>query len=135
MLKTIKTKESYQKSIKRVEDLIDIDPPDDSPEADELEVLSILIEDYERRRFIFDKPDPISAIKFIMDQNNLKQKDLVEIFGTKSRVSEVLTGKRQLNLKMITSLHNAFGIPYEILIGDKSSSKSHKMTMQSQAIN
>ena len=90
---------------------------DGSEEGDEAEVLMLIIEDYEEKYYSIGNPDPIEAIKFIMEQKDLKQKDLVEILGYRSRVSEVLSGKRKLSLEMIRKLHEKLNISYETLMG------------------
>jgi HTH-type transcriptional regulator / antitoxin HigA len=116
MIKAIKTEEQYYNSLERLEKIFHA--PVDSREGDEAEVLSILIEKYEDEHFPIDPPDPIEAIKFRMEQMGMTQKDLSDIIGYKSRVSEILNKKRKLNLKMIRNLHNKLKIPYESLISD-----------------
>ena len=92
-----------------------------SREADEIELLSILVEKYEREQYRLMAPDPIEAIKFRMDQMNLKQKDIAPLFGGITRVSEVLHKKRPLSMKMIILLNRYLGIPLEsLLAGNKS---------------
>jgi len=88
--------------------------------AAEIEILSLLVEKYEQERHYMDAPDPIESIKFRMEQMNLKQQDVAPLFGGKTRVSEVLNGKRALTLKMITLLNRYLGIPLEsLIIGNK----------------
>lgn len=87
-------------------------------EAAETEILAILIEVYEKENYPISRLDPIDAIKFRMDQQGLKQKDLEFCIGAKSRVSEVLNRKRSLSLRMIKRLHKKLKIPYESLIGE-----------------
>ena len=115
-LKVIKTEEDYDAAINELEQLIDLHPATGTSEASQLEVLSILIEKYETQNFSFDIPDPISAIKFVMDQRNLKRDDLIPYLGSRSRVSEVLSGKRELSKKMMRELHKELGIPAKILL-------------------
>lgn len=92
----------------------------DSPQGEELELLSLLVENYEQVYFPLDAPNPIEAIKFRMEQMNLKQSDIAPLFGGKTRVSEVLHGKRTLTLKMITLLNRYLGIPLEsMVVGNK----------------
>ncbi len=88
-----------------------------TPEGDQLEVLSILVEQYERENFPVDPPDPIDAILFRMEQGGLSRKDLEPILGGRSHVSEILSGKRQLTVEMIRQLHRRFGIPLVSLMG------------------
>jgi HTH-type transcriptional regulator / antitoxin HigA len=97
--KVIKTKSEYTTALARVEKLMDA--KSGSSQGDELEILSLLIHDYEERVFPIDKPDPVAAIRFRMAQQGLTNKDLVPFLGSPSRVSEVLSGRRSLSLKMI----------------------------------
>lgn len=115
-IKVIKTEEDYQKALKRLE--VIFDAPIDSTEGDEAEILSILIEKYEDEHYPIGPPDPIEAIKFRMEQMDMKKSDLAEIIGYKSRVSEIFSKKRKLTLEMIRQLHDKLKIPYETLIAD-----------------
>jgi HTH-type transcriptional regulator/antitoxin HigA len=116
ILKILKTAEEYEAALNRLEAIFDSKKGDDT--ADELELLSLLIENYENQHFVVDLPDPIEAIKFRMDQLGYKQKDLAKALGQKSRVSEVLNKKRKLSIEMIRKLHETLGIPSEVLIRD-----------------
>lgn len=113
-IKPINDEKSYQHSLDRLELIFDATKGTD--EGDELEILSILIDKYENENFPIGMPDPIEAIKFRMEQMNLKQGDIAPLFGGKTRVSEVLHGKRSLTLKMITLLNRYLGIPLESLV-------------------
>ena len=113
-LKVIKTDKEYQRALKRLEEIFDARKG--SRFGDELELLSLLIDNYEKEKFPIDLPDPIEAIKFRMEQLGYKQKDLAEAIGLKSRVSEILNRKRKLTLDMIRKLHEVLGIPTEVLI-------------------
>jgi HTH-type transcriptional regulator/antitoxin HigA len=110
----IRNEKDYQKTLKRLEKLFDAKKG--SKEGDELEVLSILIDNYENDKFPIGMPDPIEAIKFRMEQMGMKQKDLAEVIGFKSRVSEILNRKRKLTLEMIRKLNETLRIPTEVLI-------------------
>lgn len=112
----IKTDEDYQKALKRLEEIFEA--PNETPEGDEAEVLSILIEKYEDEHFPIDPPDPIEAIKFRMEQLDMTNRDLAKIIGYKSRVSEIFNRKRKLTLPMIRKLHDELKIPYEALLSD-----------------
>ncbi len=117
--KILKTEEEYNEACERVYLLINstenaIEP--NSPIGEEMELLSLLIEKYEQENYQMEAPSPIEAIKFRMEQMNLKQADVAPIFGGKTRVSEVLNGRRTLTLKMITLLNRYLGIPLESLI-------------------
>src|SRR5688572_12596441 len=102
-IKLIKTEADYDQALERLEAIFDAGPG--TEEGDELEVLSFLIEAYEKEHFPIEAPDPIEAIKFRMEQLGIKQKDLAEVLGFKSRVSEILNRKRKLTLEMIRKLH------------------------------
>ena len=106
ILRVIKNKTEYKKALRAYESLFDV--PDGSEEADTRDVLSLLIEKYEDKHYPMLLPDPIEAIKFRMEQEGLTQKDLVPFIGSKSKVSEVLTGKKELTLKMIRALNRGF---------------------------
>ena len=113
-IKAIKTEADYNQALMRLEKIFHA--PTDSEEGDEAEILSILIEKYEDDHFPIEAPDPIEAIKFRMEQMGMDNKDLAEIIGYKSRVSEIFSRKRKLTLKMIRNLHEKLKIPYESLI-------------------
>jgi len=117
--KILKTEQEYNQASERIYSLINsmdtaIEP--DSPKGEEIELLSLLVEKYETDHHRLEAPDPIEAIKFRMEQMQLKQTDIAPLFGGKTRVSEVLHRKRPLTLKMITLLNRYLGIPLESLI-------------------
>ena len=112
--KIIKSEEDYNIALKRIEEIFDAKPG--TPEFDEMELLVKLVEIYEDEKYPISAPDPISAIKFRMEQQGLKNKDLIPYIGSKSKVSEVLSGKRALSLNMIRKLNEGLGIPAEVLI-------------------
>jgi len=117
--KILKTEKEYDEACDRIYSLINsqdeaIEP--DSPEGEEIELLSLLVEKYEMEHHLLGAPDPVEAIKFRMEQMNLRQADIAPLFGGKTRVSEVLHRKRPLTLKMITLLNRYLGIPLESLI-------------------
>ena len=112
--KIIKSEEDYNIALNRIEEIFDAKPG--SPEFDEMELLVKLVEIYEDEKYPISAPDPISASKFRMEQQGLKSKDLIPYIGSKSKVSEVLSGKRALSLNMIRKLNEGLGIPAEVLI-------------------
>ncbi|MBL3588950.1 MAG: ImmA/IrrE family metallo-endopeptidase [gamma proteobacterium endosymbiont of Lamellibrachia anaximandri] len=115
-IKVIKSEQGHEQALARLMSLMDADPAPGSREGDELDVLAFLIERYEQEQFPMDTPDPIEAIKFRMEQQGLRNKDLVPYFGSASKASEVLNGKRKLSLNMIRKLTTGLGIPAEVLI-------------------
>lgn len=112
--KVIKTEVEYRSALARFEEMLKL--PESERSYDDIELLSVLIEQYEDVHFHIDPPDPIEAIKFRMEQSGLSQKDLIPCIGSRSRVSEVLSGKRELTLAMIRALNMHLGIPAESLI-------------------
>lgn len=115
-IKPIRNEKDYQNAVNRLEEIFDAKRG--TEEGDELEILSILIDNYEDEHFPIEMPDPIEAIKFRMEQMGMKQKDLEEVFGFKSRVSEILNKKRKLTLEMVRNLNTKLHIPTEVLIQD-----------------
>lgn len=113
-IKAIKTEQDYDNALERLEVIFHAEV--DTPDGDEAEVLSILIEKYEEEYYPIGMPDPIEAIKFRMEQMGMKQKDLAEAVGFTSRVSEILSGKRKLTLGMIRKLSATLNIPTEVLV-------------------
>jgi len=113
-IKPIKTEKDYNQALERLEDIFDAKKG--SPEGDELEVLGILVDQYENEHFPIGLPDPIEAIKFRMEQMGYNQTDLANIVGLKSRASEILNKKRKLSLEMIRQLHDRLNIPTDVLI-------------------
>jgi len=118
--KVIKTEADYESALARLEALLDAEP--ETPEGDEFELWATLIEAYEEKTLPIGLPDPIAAIRFRMEQANLKQADLVPFIGSASRVSEILKGKRSLSLSMIRKLHEGLGIPAEVLLQEAGAS-------------
>jgi HTH-type transcriptional regulator/antitoxin HigA len=113
-IKPIKTKKDYQQALNRLEEIFDARMG--TKEGDELEILGILIDQYENEHFPIDLPDPIDAIKFRMEQLDYSQADLAKVVGLKSRASEILNKKRKLSLDMIRQLHEKLNIPTDVLI-------------------
>jgi HTH-type transcriptional regulator/antitoxin HigA len=112
----IKTNADYKRAIEEAESLIALDPDPATDEAERLDLLSLLIEKYESEKFPIDLPDPLEAIKFRMDEQGLRQRDLIPFIGSKSKVSEVVAGKRSLTVPMIRALHEGLGIPADVLL-------------------
>ena len=113
-IKPIKTEQDYQDALNRLDVIFDAKAG--TTEGDELEILGLLIDDYENKHFPIDLPDPIEAIKFRMEQLGYTQNDLSKILGQKSRASEILNKKRKLSLEMIRKLNLILNIPTNVLI-------------------
>ncbi len=116
MLKPIKTEAQYEAALERVYELIQLDLELGSDLGDELEILSLLVKEYEYVQYPVPKPHPIEAIKFRLDQMRLPESELVRILGSRSRKSEILSGERKLSLEMIRRLNQELRIPASVLI-------------------
>ena len=115
-IKPIKTEQAYYGALERLEQVFDM--PADTPEGDEAEILSLLIENYENQYYPIEAPDPIEAIKIRMEEMDLKQRDLIGVLGGKSRVSEILNRKRKLTVDMIRNLTAKLNLSASLLIKD-----------------
>lgn len=115
-IKPIKNEPDYNSALKRLE--VIFDAPVGSKESDEADLLGLLIDDYEKKHYPIDSPDPIEAIKIRMEEMQLKQIDLVSEIGGKSRVSEILNRKRKLTLDMIRNLNKRLNLSPDLLIND-----------------
>ena len=116
MIKVIKNQETYESALTEISNLMDQDPQLGTPEADRLELLALLVHDYEKNEVPARVPSSVEAIRFRMEQGNLSPRDLVPFIGSRSRVSEVLSGRRPLSLAMIRALHTGLGIPAKALL-------------------
>lgn len=117
--KVIKTDDEYEAALARIDRIFDAKPG--TAKGDELELLLLLVETYEEQKYPIDPPDPIAALRFRMEQQGLKAKDLIPYIGSKSRVSEVLNGRRPLSLTMIRNLVTGLGLPPEVALGQPTS--------------
>ena len=116
MLKPIKNDAQYEDALTRIYELIQRELEPESRESDELEVLSILVKEYELGHYPVPKPSPLEAIKFRIEQIGMSEAELSNILGARSRKSEILSGKRKLSLTMIRKLNELLHIPAEVLI-------------------
>lgn len=115
-LRPIKSETDYQKALERLEKIFDA--PIGMAESDEADILGLMVDDYEKKHYPIDAPDPIEAIKIRMEELQLKQKDLVNEIGGKSRVSEILNRKRKLTVEMIRNLTGKLNLSPGLLISD-----------------
>jgi len=115
-IKSVKTEKDYRNALQRMELLFDA--PANTPESDEADILALLIDEYEKKYYLIDPPDPIEAVKIRMEEMQLKQKDLIPVIGSSSRVSDILNRKRKLTLVMIRNLNRQLKISPKILISD-----------------
>jgi len=115
-LKPIKTEEDYNMSLKRLE--VIFDAPVGTIDSDEADILALMIDEYEKKHYLIESPDPIEAIKIRMEEMQLKQIDLIDAIGGKSRVSEILNRKRKLTVEMIRKLTPRLNLSPGLLIND-----------------
>jgi len=115
-LKPIKTEKDYTLALKRLEEIFDAKIG--TPESDEADILGLMVDEYEKKHYPIEAPDPIEAIKIRMEELNLKQVDLIGVIGGKSRVSEILNRKRKLTVEMIRNLTKRLNLSPELLIND-----------------
>ena len=116
-IKPIRTEEDYKATLKEVAALMESDPALGTPDGDRLDVMVTLVQAFEARHYAIDLPDPIEAIKFRMEQQDLKPEDLEPMIGRINRVYEILNRKRPLTMNMVRKLHAGLGISAECLIG------------------
>src|SRR5713226_4941756 len=122
-IRPIRTDADYDAALKEIERLWGAKPG--TPQGDRLDVLATLVEAYENEHYTIDAPDPVSAILFRMEQQELTRKDLSSYIGSRARVSEMLGGKRKLTLQMIRQLHKGLNIPLESLISERKPKRTH----------
>ena len=124
--KVIRTQAEYEMTMARVEEIFDAKPG--TAKGDELELLLLVVESYEDKTYPIDLPDPIEALRFRMDQDGLTPKDLIPYIGSKSKVSEVLSGQRPLSLTMIRKLVAGLHIPAEVAIQEMKAPPTRRKT-------
>ena len=118
IIKPIKNEALYESALSRIYKLLQIEPKEGTRFADELEVLSLLVKEYEEKHYPMPPPNPLEAIRFRLDQMGMKPSELNKILGSRSRKSDIFSGKRKLTLSMIRALHEKLHIPAEILIAE-----------------
>jgi HTH-type transcriptional regulator/antitoxin HigA len=115
-IRPLRTEEDYEWALAEIERYFDKEPEPGTPEADRFDVLTALIGDYESKYWPIEAPDPIAAIRTVMEARSLTQNDLANVIGSAPRASEVLRRKRPLTMKMAHQIHEAWHIPAELLI-------------------
>ncbi len=115
-LNPIRSEKDYKEALKRLETIFDANP--DTPESDELEILGLMVDEYEKKHYPIEAPDPIEAIKIRMEEMSLRQVDLIPEIGGRSRVSEILNRKRRLTVEMIRKLSVRLNLSANALIKD-----------------
>ena len=116
MIRPIRTEADYDAALDEIERYFQHEPKQSTPEADRFDLLSLIIEDYERKRWPIEPPDAIDAIRYRMEAGGYTQADLGRLLGSRQRASDILTGKRPLTMTMAWRLHREWGIPAEALI-------------------
>jgi HTH-type transcriptional regulator/antitoxin HigA len=115
-IRPLRSEPDYEKALAEIEGYFDREPKPGSPEGDRFDLLALVIEDYEKKRWPIDAPDPIETIRYRMQTGGLSQADLGRLLGSRQRASDILARKRRLTLQMAWKLHRDWGIPAEALI-------------------
>ena len=113
----IKNPDDHAQALAELERLLKLDPDQDSPESDKLDLLVLLLQHYEKDHHSIPDPDPVGMLEFLMDQHGMKQKDLIPYIGSASKVSEAMSGKRQLSKEMIRRLSERFHVSANVFLG------------------
>lgn len=116
MIRPLRSEADYDAALADIEQYFDKEPRPDTPEADRFDLLALVIEDYEKRRWPIDPPDPVEAIRYRMEAGGFSQGDLGRLLGSRQRASDILTRKRKLTMQMAWKLHRDWDIPAEALI-------------------
>jgi HTH-type transcriptional regulator / antitoxin HigA len=116
MIRPLRSEADYESALDEIERYFDSEPKPGTPEADRFDLLALVIEDYERRRWPIEPPDAIDAIRYGMETGGHTQADLGRLLGSRQRASDILAGKRSLTMRMAWKLNREWGIPAEALI-------------------
>lgn len=116
VIRPLRNEADYESAIDEIERYFENEPRKGTPEADRFDLLALLIDDYERRKWPIDAPDPVDAIRYRMETGGHTQADLGRLLGSRQRASDILLGKRALTMRMAWKLHREWGIPAEALI-------------------
>lgn len=116
MIRPLRSEADYDAALREVERYFENEPKPGTPEADRFDLLALVIEDYERRRWPIEPPDPLAAIRYRMETGGYTQADLGRLLGSRQRASDILARKRALTMRMAWRLHHEWGIPAEALI-------------------
>lgn len=115
-IRPVRTKADYKVALERIEELIALNPKKNSAAYDELDIIGTLVAAYEDLHYPIEAPDAVEALKYVMEEEGLKPKDLITYFGSKGNVSEFLNHKRKLSIRTIKALHENLKLPYEVLL-------------------
>lgn len=117
-VRTLRDEAEYEAALEAVRPYFDDEPDRDTPQAQNFDALTLLIEDYERRHYPIPRAAPVEVLKFVMETNHYSRADLIEVIGSKARVSDLLNGRREINLDQIRRISRAWHIPAGALLGD-----------------
>jgi HTH-type transcriptional regulator/antitoxin HigA len=115
-IRPLRNERDYERALDAIEAYFDDEPKPDTPQADRFDLLALVIEDYEKKRWPIEPPDPIDAIRYRMETGNFTQADLGRLIGSRQRASDILKRRRRLTMQMVWKLHRQWGIPAEALI-------------------
>jgi HTH-type transcriptional regulator/antitoxin HigA len=121
MMRLLQGEAEYEAAVDDIERFFDSPPKRGTPDADRFDLLALIVEDYERKNWPIDPPDPIDAIRYGMEMRGLTQADLGRLLGSRQRASDILSGKRPLTMNMAWKLHHEWGIPAEALLKPRAS--------------
>jgi HTH-type transcriptional regulator/antitoxin HigA len=116
MIRPLRSEADYDSALKEIERYFEVEPKPETPEADRFDLLALIVEDYERKRWPIEPPDPIDAIRYRMETGGYTQADLGRLLGSRQRASDILTRKRTLTMRMAWRLYREWGIPAVVLI-------------------
>jgi HTH-type transcriptional regulator/antitoxin HigA len=116
VIRPLRSEADYDAALVEIERYFDSEPKQGTPEADRFDLLALVIEDYEKKHWPIDPPDPVEAIRYRMESGGYSQSDLGRLFGSRQRASDILSRRRRLTMKMAWKLHRDWGIPAEALI-------------------
>ena len=115
-IRPLRTEADYDAALRAIQKFFDREPEPGSPQADEFDLLGLVIADYEQRRWPVGPPDAVDAIRYRMETGGFSQADLGRLLGSRQRASEILNRKRRLTMQMASKLHHEWGIPAEALL-------------------
>jgi HTH-type transcriptional regulator/antitoxin HigA len=128
MIRPIRNESDYDAALTEIERFFDKEPKPGTHEADRFDLLALVIEDYERRHWPIDPPDPVAAIRYRMETGGYGQADLGRLLGSRQRASDILSRKRRLTMQMAWKLHRDWGIPAESLIQPREAKRQRGAT-------
>ena len=133
VIRPLRSEADYEAAVDEIEGYFDKEPKFGSPEADRFDLLALVIEDYEQKRWPIDPPDPVDAIRFGMETGGRSQADLGRLLGSRQRASDILSRKRPLTMQMAWKLHREWGIPAESLLQPASTGRQSSRREKSTA--